>query len=246
MLSIEETRYLFHRSLAGDDVIASECRVWPALDADNTLASEHGDGENVIWEEIDVVERRVRIAKQDTNGIWQASRPEVLFRNRKFDLHLTDSRMILESSRPAKDGKITRGQIRFPWIRELRFSEREAKTLQIRVDESITDPGWATAQEPPRRAIFEHTIIVHLAGITEAESLAGETALRVGKYTRETQGAPWPREAARTPTPSLGEDNWQCYTIPTYCNFPEGFFQLGDSVGYPQWISTVPTATPQA
>ncbi len=167
--------------------------------------------------------------------------PPLLFANSRFQLFVTDARLVIVHDIADADGARVAGHIRYPWMQSIGFRPKQSflNDSEIVVDaiEEFDIDGF-----PKRHSgSFFHRFTFLLDKTYHPGELVREVARRAASYIVNTQGVERTgpleelRAAALLPDPPKGDHS--TYGLPVYCAYPGGVFGLSDATGPVKWIS---------
>lgn len=246
----EDTRYRFLDCEPGAEVAFNDSRSLVGL-------TEHGD---VRWEALDGDAPTLIKAPRCVRGIgiawWYADpriikiafdAPHVLYADNGFTLHLTDSRVVIVQDKPSRKGTRITAQIRYPWIQEVRHHPSQGFSDPCQLSFVLSEPF--DNRVPLEREVgdFIHEIAFIFPKGTPVHEYAQDVVRRAARHLVVMQGIAetdellMTQQVALQPGPTK-KGKQASFVMHVSCDFPQGFFALGDGVGYPRWITAAERA----
>ncbi|NTW40040.1 MAG: hypothetical protein HGA44_09135 [Cellulomonadaceae bacterium] len=165
----------------------------------------------------------------------------MLFANSRFQLTVTEARVVIVHDTADADGALIAGHIRYSWMQSIRFRPKQSflNDSEVVVDaiEQFDIVGF------PKRGSgrFFHRFTFLSDKAYDSGELARQIARRVASYVASAQAVEQtgPLDALRVapllPDPPKGDHS--TYGLPVYCAYPGGLFSTGDASAPVEWIS---------
>ncbi len=243
MVTYEDTKYQFARLSPGEDHALGRTRL-PVFAINGDIDWEEADGARPFRVPVRRFLRRVGVLENGASIVELAravGNPSVLFASSRFELIVTDARIVIVHDTLDGNGARVAGHIRYPWMQSIGFRPKQSflNDSEIVVD-AIED--FDVDEFPHRHSgSFLHQFTFLLDKTFHPGELAREISRRSASYIATTQGIPDSgrldnmRAAELLSDPAKGEHSR--YNLPVYCAYPEGAYGLdGDSVRT-TWIS---------
>ncbi len=243
MPTYKDTSYHFARLTPGREHRLGR-RLLPVLAGDGTVECEAADGDHPVQVPVRRFLRNVGMVA-DGASIDELGRaianPPLLFANSRFQLFVTDARLVIVHDTTDADGARVAGHIRYPWIQSIGFRPKQSflNDSEIVVDaiEDFDIDGFPKRQS----GSYFHRFTFVFDKTFHPGELAREIARRAASYVVSTQGVDQTgpleelRRAVLLPDPPKGDHS--TYGLPVYCAYPGGVFGVGDATGPVGWIS---------